>query len=208
VRKSVYNLWSALRLARIPALGSLGLTESDRRRPVRWLILCGVLLVAAIGIGTAIMVDEFRERALGNSERELENTVLLLSRHFDQQFEDTEIVANDLIATMQLSEIASTDAFKSRISTPDMHLLLKSRVSSLSYIGVVNIFDADGNLVNSSGGWPLPAINIADRAYFKTFKSDPESTTVLAEPVRSYFTGNWTTIIAHRLNGRNGCSSG
>ena len=36
------------------------------------------------------MVGEFRERALSNRERELENTVLLLSRHFDQQFEDTE----------------------------------------------------------------------------------------------------------------------
>jgi hypothetical protein len=184
------------------------MTEQDRGRPVRWLILCGIVLVAAIVIGTAVMVDEFRERALSNSARELENTVLLLSRHFDQQFEDSDIVANDLLATMRLSEIASTDTFRSRISTLDMHLLLQSRVASLSYIGIVNIFDADGNLVNSSGEWPLPAVNIADRAYFKTFKSDPEATTVLAEPVRSYFTGNWTTIIAHRLNGRNGAFLG
>ena len=27
---------------------------------------------------------------------------------------------------------------------------------------------------------------------------------MLAEPVRSYFTGNWTTVIAHRLSGPNG----
>ena len=39
-------------------------------------------------LGTMVMVGEFRERALANSERELENTVLLLTRHFDQQFED------------------------------------------------------------------------------------------------------------------------
>jgi diguanylate cyclase (GGDEF)-like protein/PAS domain S-box-containing protein len=204
LRKSVYSLWNALRLSRIPATGSHRLTESDRRRPVRWLILCGVLLVTAIAIGTAITVDEFRERAIGNSERELENTVLLLSRHFDQQFEDSDAVANDLISAMQLSRIASPEIFKSQMSTLDAHLVLKSKVSVLSYTGAVYIFDANGDLINSSGEWPLPAISIADRAYFKTFKSELDSTTVITEPVRSYFTGNWATVIAHRLSGPNG----
>lgn len=58
------------------------------RGPVLWLTVCGALLVAAIFAGTIMMIGEFRERALVNSERELENTVLLLARHFDQQFED------------------------------------------------------------------------------------------------------------------------
>ena len=44
----------------------------------------------------------------------------------------------------------------------------------------------------------------AELAYFKTFKSNPQSTVTLAEPVRSYFTGNWITVIAHRLNGPDG----
>ena len=43
---------------------------------------------AAIAIGATLMAGNFRERALRNSERELENTVLLLARHFEQQFED------------------------------------------------------------------------------------------------------------------------
>ena len=52
------------------------------RGPVLWLTLCAGLLVAAIFVGTIMMAGEFRERALVNSERELENTVLLLARHF------------------------------------------------------------------------------------------------------------------------------
>ena len=47
------------------------------------------------------MVGEFRERALSNSERELENTVLLLTRHFDQQFEDSDIIASNLISQLR-----------------------------------------------------------------------------------------------------------
>jgi PAS domain-containing protein len=151
-----------------------------------------------------ITVGQFRERALGNSERELENTALLLSRHFDQRFEDSDTIANNLISQLQLSEIASPEIFKKQISTPEAHLMLKSKVSVLSYIGDINIFDSKGTLVNSSGVWPLPAISIADRGYFQAFKSNPEAKTALAEPVRSYFTGTWTTVFAHRLTGQNG----
>src|ERR1700690_493864 len=175
-----------------------------RRGRLLSLIRCGCFLIAAIIIGTVLAVGEFRESALRNNERELENTVLLLTHHFDQQFEDCEIITNDLISKMQVSEIASPEAFKSQLSGFDAHLVLKSKTSALSYIGDVNIFDSDGQLVNSSGDWPLPAVNVADRAYFKVFKSSPQSTAVMAEPFRSRFTGGWTTVLAHRLTGPNG----
>src|SRR6185436_7762504 len=67
------------------------------RGPVLWLTFCGGLLVAAIFAGTIMMAGQFRERALVNSERELENTVLLLTRHFDQQFEDSDTLADDVM---------------------------------------------------------------------------------------------------------------
>ena len=102
MRKLVSRIWGALATPRGAADGPHQMPASTWRGPVLWLILCGGLLVAAIIVGTAIMVGEFRERALANSERELENTVLLLTRHFDQQFEDSEIIANDLIAKMRL----------------------------------------------------------------------------------------------------------
>jgi hypothetical protein len=61
---------------------------SVRGGPTRWLVGGGLLLIAAITIGTTMMAGNFRERALEGSERELANTVLLLARHFDQQLED------------------------------------------------------------------------------------------------------------------------
>ena len=46
-----------------------------RGGPIRWLVLGGVLLIAAIAVGATVMAGNFRERALQNAERELENTV-------------------------------------------------------------------------------------------------------------------------------------
>ena len=64
------------------ATSSFKISAVFRGGPIRWLILGGMLLVAAIAIGATLMAGNFRERALQNSERELENTVLLrTARH-------------------------------------------------------------------------------------------------------------------------------
>jgi len=180
------------------------LKHSIRGGPIRWLILGGVFLIAAITIGTTIIAGNFRERALNSSERELENTVLLLARHFDQQLEDFEVIQKDLIAYMRSSGIASREDYKRRMSGQDIHLMLKAKLGALSYVGGVNIFDADGVLINASASWPVPDVRVADRSYFKVFKSDPRSPDMLIEPVYSRITGLWTTVIARRMTGPTG----
>jgi diguanylate cyclase (GGDEF)-like protein len=178
--------------------------HSVRGGPIRWLIFSGAFLIAAVTIGATIMADNFRERALNSSERELENTVLLLARHFDQQLEDFEVVQKDLIAYMRSSGIASSEAYRRRMSGQDIHLMLKAKLSALSYVGGINIFDADGVLINASSIWPVPTVRVGDRSYFKAFKSDPQSPDMLIEPVYSRVTGVWTTVIAHKMTGPNG----
>ena len=183
---------------------SFKVTSALRGGPIRWLILGGMLLIAAIAIGATVMAGNFRERALHNSERELENTVLLLARHFDQQLEDFQVVQNDLIAFMRSNGVATTENYKPRMSSREIHLMLKSKLEALSYVGGINVFDADGVLINASSAWPVPSVSVADRAYFKTFKSDPRSPDQLVEPVFSRITGAWTTVIARKIAGPNG----
>ena len=172
--------------------------------PVRWLVLGGLLLIAAIAIGTTIMIGNFRERALDNSKRELENTVLLLSRHFDQQLKDFGAVQNDLISYMQSRGIATVEHYKRLMSSADIHLMLKSKLSPSSYVGGVNVFDADGMLINSSSVWPVPQVSIADRPFFRAFKNGPRSADMMVDPMHSRITGVWTTVIARKVTGPNG----
>ena len=180
------------------------ITSVFRGGPIRWLILGGTLLIAAIAIGATVMAGNFRERALRNSERELENTVLLLARHFDQQLEDFEVVQKDLISLIHSSGISTSDDYKRWMSTQNIHLMLKSKMDAVAYVGGINVFDADGALINSSAAWPVPAVSVADRAYFKTFKSGPDSPATVIEPVYSRITGAWTTVIARKVTGPNG----
>ena len=175
-----------------------------RGNPIRWLILGGVLLVASIVIGTAMMVDVFRERAINSAERELENTVLLLARHFDEQLADFVTVQKEVVAQIQLSKIASPEAFSKQMSSFEMHEILRAKASGHSDIAGINIFDFEGRLINSSESWPTSNINVADRAYFKAFKSGSAETPMLIELVRGRFSGGWATVLSHEIKAPDG----
>ena len=175
-----------------------------RRNPIFWLVICGILLIAAIAIGTAVMVRNSRDHAIESGKRELENTVLLLARHFDQQLEDATIPLIDLIEQIHQAGIASPDDFRRRLSTSETHLLLKEKVSRASKLAGLNIYDAEGVLINSSEVEAVPNVNIDDRAYFKSLKSSPDAAQLEIELVRSRFSGQWRILIARKVIGPDG----
>ena len=183
---------------------SINAMPTVRGGPIRWLILGGVLLIAAIALGAVVMAGNFRERALHNAERELENTVLLLARHFDQQLEDFEVVQKDLIDFMRATGVSNAETYKRQMSNETIHKMLKSKMSALSYVGGLHLFDAEGRLINTSASWPAPLVTVADRPYFRTFKSEPYAPEMIVEPVFSRITGVWTTVIARKVTGSGG----
>ncbi|WP_298103818.1 EAL domain-containing protein [Bradyrhizobium sp.] len=184
--------------------GSFNLKAFLSSGPIRSLIFGGAFLIAAIAVGTAFMVGNFRERALKANQRELENTVQLITRHFDQQLEDFTIVLKDIAARLHASGISS-EILGGQLSTLAWHEELRTKVGAYSDAAGISVFDAEGNLVNSSEVWPVPDVKIADRTYFKTLKSGGASTPIEIELVRGrVFSGGWAIIMAQRLTGPNG----
>jgi diguanylate cyclase (GGDEF)-like protein/PAS domain S-box-containing protein len=172
--------------------------------PIRWLVLGGALLMAAITIGTTIMAGNFRERALRSAERELENTVLLQARFFDRQLSDFIAVQEDIAGQIRLAGITSPAGFKAQMSTLEAHEALMARVGRRSDVAGVNVFDSDGVLINSSENRPPSDISIADRAYFKSAKSGTAATPVSVELVRGHFSRDWATVFAYTVTGAKG----
>ena len=171
--------------------------------PIRWLIAGGAFLIAAIAIGTTIMVDNFRERALSSNERELENTVLLLARHFDQQLEDFTVSLKDIAGQIH-SDGMTPEIFRGQLATLEWHETLRKKAGAYSDMAGINVFDAGGTLINSSEVWPVPDVKIDDRGFFRAFKSGTAATPVLVELARGRITGGWATIIAHKVTGPKG----
>jgi len=139
---------------------------------IQWLILSAGTLVLAIMLGTFYFAMQYRERALEVAERGLNNTALLLSRHFDQQLSDLQHVNEDVVAGMYAEGIDTSDEFQQRMSSLSAHEMLRSKLAALPHVGALNLWDAKGWLINSSEMWPVPDLSIADRSISRTSSRD------------------------------------
>ena len=149
-----------------------------RNRPIRYLVLCGLTLIAAIVAGTAIMAVNLRDRALFENERELKNTALILAEQIDRVLLGIDLVQSGVIEKIQALGIASSEDFARRMSGEDVHLMLKTSVSGSAQAYAMSLINADGHLINFSLSWPVPSIDVADREFFNALKSDPRLTAI------------------------------
>jgi diguanylate cyclase (GGDEF)-like protein len=181
-----------------------GAPSRTRLGAIQWLILCAAGLVIAIMLGTGYFALQFRERALEVAERELNNSALLLSRHFDQQLSDLQHVHDDVVGNLRADGVNTADEFERKMSTLSAHEMLRAKLAVLPHVGGLNLFNAKGWLINSSEMWPVADITISDRRYFQEFMSGRPTPDVIVEPVVSRVTKVWTTVFARKIVGRNG----
>jgi diguanylate cyclase (GGDEF)-like protein len=185
-------------------LSKIGLLLHVRLSAIQSLVICAVALVMAIALGTGYLALQFRKRALEVSERELTNSALLLSRHFDQQLRDLQHVHDDVVADVQVGMVDTAESFERQMSTLDTHKMLVTKLATLPHVGGLNLFDVKGRLINSSEMWPVPDISVSDRRYFREFTSGRQTPDVIVEPAVSKVTKIWTTIFARRVVNRRG----
>jgi diguanylate cyclase (GGDEF)-like protein len=171
---------------------------------IQWLILGAAVAVIAIMLGTGYFALQYRERALEVAERDLNNTALLLSRHFDQRLNDLQHVHDDVLAAIRADGIDTADAFERKMSTLAAHEMLRAKLAVLPPVGALNLWSAKGFLVNSSEMWPVPDGTITDRRYFREFTSGRPSPDMILEPVVSKVTKVWTMVFARKIIGRHG----
>src|SRR6185369_2346391 len=93
-----------------------GVPSGMRLGAIQWLIISAAGLVMAIMLGTGYFALQFRERTLEVAERELNNSALLLSRHFDQQLGDLQHVHDDVVTSLRTGQIETAEQFERTMS--------------------------------------------------------------------------------------------
>ena len=156
-------------------------------------------------IGTnVIFLSNLRESSLQTAEANLARYSLTLSEEADRSFNSVDLVLSSVGDYLGRSGVTDSASYQRIMSDQATHLLLKEKITGLPQIDAVTMINAEGKLINFSRYWPIPAVDVSDRDYFKALKADPNLETFISRPVRNRGSGTWNIYIARRLNDPNG----
>ncbi len=150
------------------------------------------------------MVGDYRNRAVADNERELNNTALILSEQIDRTFQAIDLIESGVVQNIESLRIVSGDNYALQMSGSDINLMLKGRANGLIHVDNIYLVDSDGNLLNSSRDWPIPATNVADRDYFQTLKSDSNLLSLISRPLQGRVSGVWSIFFARKVKAPDG----
>ncbi len=180
------------------------LGSNTRRWHVTLLVACAVLLIAVDTVSTALLVFNFRERALADSKREISNTARALAENSERALQSIELVQASVIERIRSLDIKTREAFDRRLSAKDVHEMLADKISGLPQLEALTLVNADGVLLNYSRKWPIPLIDVADRDYFKALRANKDSMSILGEPAQIRGSRKWTFHLARKVTDSDG----
>jgi diguanylate cyclase (GGDEF)-like protein len=185
------------------AARDVALSARSRRGPIVALAFGGAVLIAAIAIGTGVAVYASRDRAISESKRELENNARLLSRHYEHMIGEFTAVVKSVAAEVELDRISAPDAFERMAGSAAVHRMLATKVTGARELVGVNLWSAEGKLLNASQEWPVANRSIAQRRYFNTLKSNSKESLVI-ELVTSQFVDGRALVFAQKITSPQG----
>jgi diguanylate cyclase (GGDEF)-like protein/PAS domain S-box-containing protein len=187
------------------AISSFTATASNSR-VVRWIIIFGVALIAAIIAATGLMLQNLRDRELAESERELKSLTFVLAEQIDRSFQSMELIQTAVIERMRTLGIASAEDYKQQMSGRDTYQRLKDQISGLPHVDALVLLDSEGNRINVSRAWPNTSFKASEKDldFLEAFNSDPFLTAFVGSPIRNPITGTWVINFVRRFTGSNG----
>ncbi|MDR3535599.1 MAG: ATP-binding protein [Acetobacteraceae bacterium] len=176
--------------------------------PLWLLYACTCLIILVLAVAEGVMVLDMREATLRNTERNLRNISVALAEQANRALQGLDLVLTSTLDIVAAEGVTDGAGLQAKMSGFEVHRLLQERLTGLPYINAVTLIDPDGRLVNFSRYWPIPAVNVADRDYFKAMQADPSLRSFVSEPVPNRGDGTWTVYLAHRIRTRDGGFAG
>ncbi|MGU3361652.1 EAL domain-containing protein [Methylobacterium sp. M6A4_1b] len=168
------------------------------------LATAGGILGLAIAASAGLFIADLHGRAIADTEQNLVSLTTVLADQADRALQAIELVQESLIDEIRAAEVATPTAFAAQMGTRSMHDSLRARTAALPQVNAVTVVDHTGKLRNFTRFWPIPDVNIADRAYFKALASDPLLQRFVSEPVQNRGNGTWTLYIARKISAPDG----
>ena len=181
-----------------------GALSSDRRRHRTPIVLFGVALLALTALMGYLVWSVFREAVQGAGTT-TRNYAAILDARLEATFRRADADLLDWVHTAPVAAL-SKQAVPRYASGIDA--TLDSQMAGFSELAGLRIFDADGDMLYTSGSASTPRTHIPDRDYFRELRDDPQAGLVFSEVATSRATGRPSMAAARALRDGRGAFLG
>jgi len=173
-------------------------------RSGRHLYLGGFFFIAITIAAAGLAIWQMYRDRISDEMKDTRNLSVVLAEQSGRAIQAVDLVVQETKAMVQAAGVTTPDTFRSQMGTRAIHQYLLDRMRSLPQANSVALIDDQGVIVNFAHTWPVPHIVAFDRDFFRYLRDHVDAAAVTGAPVINRFTGNWTIMLARRINAPDG----
>lgn len=184
-------------------MSTVGIQSEFRKLLV---IATGLICASSLAIGATIWW--LRNEAIFDGYRDSKNLATGLARQISNSIQSIDLVLTEIRDQEEIRSARSPDEFERILGAEDTHQFLMECLSHLPQAQFVTLVDRNGRLANATLQWPLPDIDLSDRADFKHFKDSGDQGLFIGDTLLNRINGVHFVSFSKRISGANGAFLG
>src|ERR1700733_5929621 len=161
-------------------------------------------VVALIGLAASLIIWHAHEAAFEEHQRSMHSMGVVLAEQTERYVQVIDLIVHEVQSRATSPDIETPDDFRSRTGTQAFHAFLAERVKNVPQAKSIALFDADGQLLNSSRPWPALPMDDRDRDFYLHFKQHADPGLFIGSTSKGLITGKLSMFFARRVSGPDG----
>ncbi|MEI6204265.1 MAG: cache domain-containing protein, partial [Enhydrobacter sp.] len=160
--------------------------------------------LACIWLACGSLIVLFFESADRDARNTASNTAVMVSAYVRQTMTSGDIVLRSMQSLLSENAVTNEASFRQYVTGRNVHEILRDRVGNLQEIDKAAFIALNGEVLNFSFKYPVPAINVADRDYFQAQMGAEPPPITLGLVALDRGSGKWTFYLSQRIVGPGG----
>jgi PAS domain S-box-containing protein len=166
-----------------------------------WVI--GAVLALLTLVGTGLALWNLHRRAINEASDNAGNLGVVLAENASRHVQVIDLLLQEVQSRVRDKGISTPQSFRDFDDEPT-HQFLIDRMKNLTQAHGLALFDADGDLLNTSYDNPPARFNIVDREYFQYLRGNTDDQLYVSAPAKRHTTGTMSIFLGRRISGPDG----
>ncbi len=161
-------------------------------------IILGLLVLGVAGILA------LRQAAVAETQADLRRLAVIFAEQTARAVQAADMGLQSILEEIRLEGGSTDERLAALVQGIAYHERLIRHTEHLPQVEAYSVIGGDGWALNTSRIWPVPAIRLEDRSYFRHFATGDATGSFVSEPVHNRVNGDRTVYLSRRISGPDG----